>query len=68
MVDKHLADQLIVYAALASGTTAFSTSELTRHTESMADLIPMFLRARVSILGNTGQPADVEIIGAGGAR
>lgn len=68
VVDKHLADQLMLYAALATGVTAYSTSELTPHTASLAELVPLFLKARVSIIGATGQPADIEIIGAGAAR
>jgi RNA 3'-terminal phosphate cyclase (ATP) len=68
VVDKHLADQLVLYGALASGVTAFSTSELTPHTAALAELIPRFIRARVSIAGALGSAADVEIVGAGGPR
>lgn len=41
-VDAHLADQLMVYAALAHGKSTFKTSEITLHAKTNAWLIKQF--------------------------
>jgi RNA 3'-terminal phosphate cyclase (ATP) len=51
-VDMHLADQLLVYAALAEGRTAYSTSEITEHLRTNTDIIAKFLDRKITIDGN----------------
>ena len=38
-VDAHLADQLLIYAALAKGGSAFSTPDFSSHLKTNADVI-----------------------------
>jgi RNA 3'-terminal phosphate cyclase (ATP) len=66
VLDKHLTDQLLIYAALAEGVTSFSTAELTLHATSTASIIEQFLPTRISFVGEIGKPAEVEVYGAGG--
>ena len=43
VVDEHHADQLIVYMALAEGTSLMrTTKELSLHSKTMVQLLPMF--------------------------
>jgi len=46
-VDMHLADQLLLYAALAKGKTQYSTSQLTEHFQTNAYVISHFLDRRI---------------------
>lgn len=51
-VDRHLADQLLIYAALAKGSTRFKTSEITTHTETNTYAVGKMLPERkISIQG-----------------
>ena len=45
-VDRHLADQLLIYAALADGETEsrFKTSEITEHLRTNSEIIKKFLK------------------------
>jgi RNA 3'-terminal phosphate cyclase (ATP) len=52
-VDKHLADQLLVYAVLAEGKTEYITSEITEHTRTNAEIIKKFVDRKIEIEGNT---------------
>lgn len=38
-LDRHLADQLLLYAALSEGRSSFSTSEFTEHTKTNAEVL-----------------------------
>ena len=60
-VDRHLADQLIPYAALAAGKTRYRIPRLSDHVEARLWLVESFLGASVSCDGQV-----VEIIGKGG--
>jgi RNA 3'-terminal phosphate cyclase (ATP) len=51
-VDMHLADQLLVYAALAHGRTSFKTSEITGHLRTNAEIIGKFIERKISVEGN----------------
>ncbi len=51
-IDHHLADQLLVYAALA-GKTSFKTSQVSKHTETNMHIIEKFLGKSFSVDGNT---------------
>jgi RNA 3'-terminal phosphate cyclase (ATP) len=68
VLDKHVADQILIYAALADGQSNLSISELTPHAKSTATLIEAFLPARVSFSGKVGETVDAEILGAGVSR
>lgn len=46
-VDRHLADQLLLYAALAQGETSFRTSEITEHFKTNAGVIMKFLDRKI---------------------
>lgn len=51
-VDMHLADQLMIYAALAKGASRFKTSEITRHSETNAYVISKFAGRKLGIKEN----------------
>lgn len=51
-VDKHLADQLLIYAALAEGETVYETSEITEHTRTNAGIIGKFIDKKIDITDN----------------
>ncbi|MBI4286693.1 MAG: RNA 3'-phosphate cyclase [Chloroflexi bacterium] len=51
-VDRHLADQLIFYAALADGTSEYRIPQLTEHVESNLWLAESILGARTETKGN----------------
>jgi len=59
-VDRYTADQLIIYAGLAEGTTQYSIPRITEHIETNLWLIEEFLDAKSKIKGNL-----VEIEGIG---
>lgn len=51
-VDRHLADQLIIYAALAKGETVYIIPALTDHVEANLWLVEELLGARYELSGN----------------
>jgi RNA 3'-terminal phosphate cyclase (ATP) len=53
-VDCHLADQLLIYAALAKGKTGFSAHEFTSHAKTNAEVLRM-MTGRNIILGEEGK-------------
>lgn len=56
-VDRHLADQLLLYAAIAAGETTFVTDEVTEHLRTNAWVIAQFLDAPIEIDEPTGRVA-----------
>ena len=60
-VDEHLADQLLLPLAFASGPSRFRTSRVTLHLLTNAEVIHTFLPARITIEGQEGQPGTVTI-------
>jgi len=48
-VDIHLADQLLLYAALAEGPSSYSTSSVTEHLKTNAYVISKFLDRKVDL-------------------
>lgn len=50
-VDLHLADQLLLYAALAKGKTGFTTSEITGHFRTNAGIIQRFVGREINTDG-----------------
>ena len=65
MVDQHLADQLLLPLALAHGNTRYTTDHLTLHTVTNAELLRLWLDARIDITGDLHGPAEIEVTGAG---
>jgi len=51
-VDLHLADQLLLYAALADGKTSYLTSEITEHLKTNAEIIKKFIDREIKVEGN----------------
>lgn len=64
-VDKHLGDQLIVWSALANGTSEYVTSELTLHAVTMIELVKKIIGAELHIKGNLGGVATIRCDGIG---
>jgi RNA 3'-terminal phosphate cyclase (ATP) len=50
-VDSHLADQLLIYAALAEGQTAYGTSAFSGHLRTNAYVISRFLDRKIGLEG-----------------
>ncbi len=59
-VDRYTADQLIIYAGLAEGTTQYSIPRITEHIETNLWLIEEFLGAKTKLSSNL-----IEIEGIG---
>jgi RNA 3'-terminal phosphate cyclase (ATP) len=62
-VDPNLADQIVLYMALAHGTSSFTTTEVTPHLLTNLSIIEMFTRSRSRIEGEAGAPGRVTIEG-----
>jgi RNA 3'-terminal phosphate cyclase (ATP) len=63
-VDPHLADQLLLPLALAAGRSRFTTSSVTQHLLTNADVIRQFLPAcAIDVRGKKGLPGTVEVAG-----
>lgn len=63
-VDPHLADQLLLPAALARGRSEYRTSRITSHLLTNAYAIRRFLDARIAIDGVEGEAGTVVVDGA----
>ncbi len=68
MVDEHLADQLMIPAALAHGTTCYTTHRLTQHALTNADLLRQWLGVSIQINGQLDQSAEIVVSGTGFQR
>jgi RNA 3'-terminal phosphate cyclase (ATP) len=55
-LDSHMADQLVLPAALASGVTDFTCEEITPHMMTVAWVVNQFFAGRVQVEGVEGQP------------
>ena len=61
-LDKHLADQLILPLALASGPSTFTTCEITQHLLTNVWVVEQFLDVRFEIEGEEGQKGSVQVL------
>ena len=52
-LDKHLADQILLYAVMAEGKTIFKTSEITNHLRTNAYIISHFTDRKIEHKDNT---------------
>jgi RNA 3'-terminal phosphate cyclase (ATP) len=48
-VDRHLADQLLIYAALADGRTSYSTNAVSEHLRTNSYVISRFMERKISL-------------------
>jgi RNA 3'-terminal phosphate cyclase (ATP) len=58
-VDTHLADQLLLYMALAKGNSCIITNHLTEHTRTNLWLIEKFLPIKFHVAGELGKKATI---------
>ncbi len=65
MVDRHLADQLLLPLALAHGHARFTTDHLTLHTVTNAELLRQWLDTKIEITGDLDGPAEIDVTGIG---
>jgi RNA 3'-terminal phosphate cyclase (ATP) len=61
-VDAHLADQLVLPMALASGASVMRTPQVTQHLLTNIATIQKFLPVTIHLSGALGASADVEVI------
>jgi RNA 3'-terminal phosphate cyclase (ATP) len=64
-IDRHLGDQLIVYAALARGRSVFKVSELTLHTLTCIRVSEKIVGASFEVVGKKRDPATIFTEGIG---
>jgi RNA 3'-terminal phosphate cyclase (ATP) len=64
-VDPHLADQLVLPLALATGASALAVSRVSDHLVTNAEIVRRFLPARIAIDAPAGSPGVVRIEGGG---
>jgi RNA 3'-terminal phosphate cyclase (ATP) len=64
-VDMHLADQLLLPAALAAGRSSYATCRVTRHTLTNAEVIRQFVPAGIEIEGEVEAAGVVRVEGVG---
>lgn len=64
-VDKHLADQLLLYAALARGKTVLQVEEITDHVLKDIEVIELFLPVKFSVEGSKGKQGIISVEGIG---
>lgn len=61
-IDRHLADQLILPAALAQGPTSFTTSCLTGHLLTGVWVVEQFMGKKFTVEGKEGGPGRVSTV------
>ena len=58
-LDPHLADQILIYLALAPGDHQFTTSRVTHHLLTNAWVVEKFLAVKFEVTGALGEPGRV---------
>jgi RNA 3'-phosphate cyclase len=58
-LDRHLADQMLIYLALAEGPSSFTTEAITSHLLTNVWVIEQFLGPRFEVRGNPGEPGEI---------
>lgn len=64
-VDTHLADQLIVWMAIAEGESQIRAAKLSLHTLTSIEVCKMFVEANFKVEGRLGETATITCQGAG---
>ncbi len=67
-IDPLLADQIVIYLALAKGRSSFTATAITPHLVTNLAVIEKFLRNGYHIEGETGSPGKVTVEGVGFSR
>ncbi len=60
-VDLHLSDQILLPCAVAPGQSEYTTSRVTAHLLTNAEVIGRFLPVRISIEGSESEPGVVRV-------
>jgi RNA 3'-terminal phosphate cyclase (ATP) len=63
-LDRHLADQMLIYLALAKGPSTFTTEAVTSHLLTNVWVIEQFLGPTLEVRGNPGEPGEIFCRGA----
>ncbi len=58
-LDRHLADQVLIYLALAGGPSTFTTETVTSHLLTNAWVVEQFLGPTFEVRGDLGQQGEV---------
>jgi len=58
-LDRHLADQILLYLALAQGPSSFTTEAVTSHLLTNVWVIEQFLGPRFQIKGGLGERGEI---------
>ncbi len=64
-LDRHLADQVLLYLARAKGPSVFTTEEVTLHLHTNLWVIEQFLGPTFQVRGNLGEPGEIRCQGQG---
>ena len=64
-LDPHLADQIVLYAALAQGQSMFTTTRITNHLLSNIWIIEQFLPVKFEVKGIYGDKGTISVKGIG---
>ncbi len=67
-VDKHAADQLALYMALAEGTSTLTVSDVSEHLLTNIWVIEQFLPVKFEVRGGKGKPGTISVTGVGFRR
>jgi RNA 3'-phosphate cyclase len=62
-VDRHQADMLVPFMALAQGVSSIFISELTRHTVTNIHIVEQFVDTKFSVTGEVGKSAQIKVDG-----
>jgi len=64
-VDRHLADQLVLYMALARGRSVLTTEQVTSHLLTNIQVVSRFLDVQFEVEGELGAPGTIAVEGVG---
>jgi RNA 3'-terminal phosphate cyclase (ATP) len=64
-VDKHMADMLIPYMAVAKGQSRILTSEITLHTLTNIRITELIAEVKFTVNGEMGKPGSIQVDGIG---
>jgi RNA 3'-phosphate cyclase len=64
-LDRHLADQVLLYLARAAGPSKFTTEEITQHLLTNIWVIEQFFGPIFQVRGNLGEPGEISCRGTG---
>lgn len=62
-VDRHQADMLVPFMALAQGPSSIFISELTQHTVTNIHIVEQFVETKFVVTGEVGKPAQIKVEG-----